>query len=85
MRLYQGSTVTINMAKEDEQIVKIEFESDGTAKYKTALLNSLTGAGITPTVAGNVYTIELPGPADSFTFSLTAQARLKNLKVTYTN
>ncbi|MBO5419774.1 MAG: chitobiase/beta-hexosaminidase C-terminal domain-containing protein [Bacteroidales bacterium] len=85
VRLYQGSTVTINMAKEDEQIVKIEFESDGTAKYKTALLNSLTGAGITPTVAGNVYTIELPGPADSFTFSLTAQARLKNLKVTYTN
>lgn len=84
VRLYQGSTATINMANEDEQIVKIKFESDGTSKYKTALENSLKGAGFIPTVEGNFYTIELPGPADSFTFSLTAQARLKNLEVTYT-
>lgn len=74
VRLYQGSTATINMANEDEQIVKIKFESDGTAKYKTALEDSLKEAGFIPTVEDNFYTIELPGPADSFTFSLTAQA-----------
>lgn len=84
VRLYQSSKATINMATEGEQIVKIKFESDGTSKYKTALEDSLKDAGFTPTVEGNFYTIELPGPADSFTFSLKAQARLKNLEVTYT-
>ena len=83
VRLYQGSSVTITMSGDDEKITKIEFESDGTLKYKTALENSLKGAGVTPSASGNFYTVELPGPAASFTFSLTAQARLKNIKVTY--
>ena len=83
VRLYQGSSVTITMSGDSEKITKIEFESDGTSKYKTALLNSLAGAGVTPSYSGNFYTVELPGPSASFTFSLTAQARLKNIKVTY--
>ncbi len=83
VRLYKGSSVTITMSGDSEKITKIEFESDGTSKYKTALENSLIGAGVTPSASDNFYTVELPGPSASFTFSLTAQARLKNITVTY--
>lgn len=80
VRLYQNSTVTIAATG---SITEIVIESDGTAKYKTALQNSLTGAGYTYTNSGNDYTVTLSSES-SVTFSLTAQARFKSVKVTYT-
>ena len=82
VRLYQGSNVKISATG---KITEVVIESDGTAKYKTALQNSLTGAGYTYKNSGNNYTITLTSPAESVEFSLTAQARFKSLKVTYQN
>lgn len=80
VRLYQGSTVTIAATG---SITEIVIVSDGTAKYKTALENSLTGAGYnTYTNSGNNYTVTVSGES-SVTFSLTAQARFKSVSVTY--
>ena len=82
VRLYQGSNVKISATG---KITEVVIESDGTAKYKTALQNSLNGAGYTYTNSGNNYTITLTSPAEAVEFSLTAQARFKSLKVTYQN
>lgn len=81
VRLYQGSSVTIAVA--EGNITEILIVSDGTAKYKTALQNSITGAGATYTNSGNNYTITLDGSSASFTMSMTAQARFKSITVTY--
>ena len=81
IRLYQGSTVTIT--HEYGNISQIVIESQGDSKYKTALQNSLTGAGYTYTNSGNNYTLTFNPAVESVNFSLTAQARFKTLKVTY--
>ena len=80
VRLYQGSKVTISATG---GITEIKITSDGTSKYKTALQDSLKGAGYTYTNSGNDYTITLDGASKSVSFSLTAQARFKSLTVTY--
>lgn len=79
VRLYQGSAVTIAATG---SITEIVIVSDGTSKYKTALQDSLTGAGYTYTNSGNNYTVTISGES-SVTFSLTAQARFKSVSVTY--
>ena len=82
VRLYASSNVTI--ACSAGNITKIVITSDGTAKYKTALENSITGAGATYTASGSVYTVTLDG-VSSFTMTLTAQARFKSIAVTYSD
>lgn len=80
VRLYQGSKVNITTTG---NITKVVIESDGTAKYKTALENSLKGAGYAYTNSGNNYTITCSPAEKSIEFSLTAQARFKKITVTY--
>ncbi|MBE6634180.1 MAG: hypothetical protein E7620_07575 [Ruminococcaceae bacterium] len=79
VRLYASSSVTIEAPG---TITKIVIVSDGTAKYKTALQNSLTGAGLTYTTSGNNYTVTGVNAA-SVTMKMTAQARFKSVQVTY--
>lgn len=81
VRLYQGSEVVIEAVG---KIAKIVIVSDGTAKYKTALENSLTGAGLSFSPNGNNYTVTVNNQ-ESVKFALTAQARLKSIEVTYTS
>ena len=81
VRLYQGSSVAIEI-ESGYKMTEILIVSDGTAKYKTALENSLTGVGYTYTSSGNNYTVTLE--ATKFKIDkLTAQARFKSLTVTY--
>lgn len=81
VRLYQGSSVAIEI-ESGYKMTKILIVSDGTAKYKTALENSLTGAGYTYTSSENNYTVTLE--ATKFKIDkLTGQARFKSLTVTY--
>lgn len=79
VRLYAKSTVTITASG---TITQIEIVSNGSSSYKTALQNSLTGAGLTYTNNGNTYTVANLN-AESVTFTLTAQARFMSLTVTY--
>ena len=81
VRLYQGSEVVIEAVG---KITKIVIVSDGTAKYKTALENSLTGAGLNFSSNENNYTVTVNNQ-ESVKFALTAQARLKSIEVTYTS
>ena len=78
VRLYAGSEVVIEAPG---TITSVTIVSDGTSKYKTALQNALTTAGITPTVSGNNYTFALT--SDTVTLKFTAQARFKSIAVTY--
>ena len=80
VRIYAGSTVTIEAPG---NITSIVITSNGTTKYKTALENSVTGAGATYTVSDNVYTITPATTSASFTMSMTAQARFVDLTVNY--
>ncbi len=83
VRLYQGSSIDITI-ESGYEMTKIVFVSDGTSKYKTALENSLKGAGYTYTNSGNNYTVELTPAVTNFKIAkLTAQARLKSLTVSY--
>lgn len=78
VRIYQGSGVVI----ECENMTKIVIVSDGTAKYKTALTNTLNKTGATYTTSGNNYTITFAEPVDSFSMpNFTAQARFKSITV----
>ena len=78
VRIYQGSGVVI----ECENMTKIVIVSDGTAKYKTALTNTLDKTGATYTTSGNNYTITFAEPVDSFSMpNFTAQARFKSITV----
>ncbi len=80
IRLYKNSEIII----EANQMTKIVIQSDGTAKYKTALTSSLDAAGISYTNSDNNYTIEFKAPTDSFTLKLTGgQVRFKTIDVTY--
>ena len=81
VRLYQGSSIDITI-ESGYEMTKIVFVSDGTAKYKTALENSLKGANYTYTNSGNNYTVELTSAVTNLKIAqLTAQARLKSLTV----
>ena len=82
VRLYQGSSIAIDI-ESGYEMTEIVFVSDGTAKYKTALQNSLTGAGYSYTNSGNDYTVTLTAATKFKIDKLTAQARFKSLTVTY--
>lgn len=83
VRLYQGSSIDITI-ESGYEMTKIVFVSDGTAKYKTALENSLKGANYTYTNSGNNYIVELTPAVTNFKIAkLTAQARLKSLTISY--
>lgn len=83
VRLYQGSSISIK--SESPMIMnKIVFLSNGTAKYKTALKESLEESGYEYTNSGNNYTVTLSPATASFEIEkLTAQARLVSLTVYY--
>ena len=83
VRLYQGSSISIK--SESPMIMnKIVFLSNGTAKYKTALEESLEESGYEYTNSGNNYTVTLSPATASFEIEkLTAQARLVSLTVYY--
>jgi len=79
IRIYASSTVTI----EHPGMTSIVITSDGTAKYKTGLENSLKNlSGATVTNSGNDYTITFDAPTDIVTFTAAAQIRFKTLTVT---
>ena len=78
VRLYAGSTVTISYPG----MTKLVITSNGTAKYKTALEDSLTKAEYTYTNSGNDYTIEFAEATNSVSFSCVAQARFASITVT---
>ena len=82
VRLYQGSSIAIDI-ESGYEMTEIVFVSDGTAKYKTALENSLTGAGYSYTSSGNDYTVTLTAATKFKIDKLTGQARFKSLTVTY--
>lgn len=82
VRLYQGSSVAIEI-ESGYEMTEILIVSDGTSKYKTALENSLTGAGYSYTNSGNDYTVTLTAATKFKIDKLTAQARFKSLTVTY--
>ena len=82
IRLYQGSSVTITATN----ISKILLKSDGTAKYWTAIKNSITEKSeytIEINDSDKTLTILFVENVDSFTFVCTAQVRLKYIDVTY--
>ena len=53
------------------------------AEYADALEASLKAAGYTVSRNGVILTVELGSPAESITFTATAQWRIKNIVVTY--
>ncbi len=76
-RFYQGSKITI----EAVGISKIVITTAG-SNYTTALMNSAKAvAGATVTNDGNTVTITFATPVDSFSFSCSAQIRMKTLTV----
>jgi hypothetical protein len=77
VRLYQGSKVTISGVG----ITKVVITTSE-SKYTTALVNSAkTIAGATVTSSGNVVTITFAEAVDSFSFSCSAQIRMKTIVV----
>ncbi|MBR7129961.1 MAG: Ig-like domain-containing protein [Tidjanibacter sp.] len=79
VRLYASSTVSISAG--GNTITQVVITSDGSTKYKTALEDSLEGAGYTYTNSGNDYTVTLE--ATEMAFSLKAQARFYEIEVTF--
>ena len=76
-RFYQGSKVTV----EGAGIKKVVITTSGSS-YTTALVNSAKNiSGATVTSSGNVVTITFANAVDSFSFSCTAQIRIKTLVV----
>ena len=78
LRLYANTSVTI--ACENMVSISIVINS---GKPAANLTDSLTAAGLTYTVEGNVCTITFAEPTNSVTFSLVAQARIDSVTVTY--
>ncbi len=77
VRLYKGSSVTIEAP---QNIAKIDFTCNSST-YATALANSISD---NVSVNGNVVTVTLGTPDDSYTVSaLSAQVRLNSLTVYY--
>ena len=72
VRFYAGTIVTIHFSG----ITSIEIVASG-ASYATALGNSISGS----VVDGTTVTYILPAVADSFAFTLTAQARVQSITV----
>lgn len=79
VRIYAKSTVTIEAPG---NITKIVIASNGTSKYKTALVGALDSAGATYTNSGNNYTIT-GIDATKFDLTFSAQARFASITVTY--
>ncbi len=81
VRLYQGSTITIECGKGN--ITKIVFATNA-SKYVTPMQNSLGSSLGTVAVSGNNVTLTLSTPAASINaIALTAQVRLNSITVTY--
>ena len=80
-RVYQGNKVTI-AALNGLKMTKIVVTTSGSS-YNTPLVNSVkTVSGATTSVNGTTVTITLANPAESISFSTTAQVRLKKIAVT---
>ena len=77
VRLYANSNFVI----EYPGMTKIEFVSDGTAKYIAALTGATFSAGTLSANGANI-TLTFSAPTDSVTVTVSAQARLKSLTVT---
>lgn len=76
-RFYQGSKITV----EGTGITKVVITTSE-SKYTTALVNSAkTISGATVTNSGNVVTITFASAVDSFSFSCSAQIRMKTIVV----
>ena len=82
VRLYQGSSIAIDI-ESGYEMTEILIVSNGTAKYKTALENSLTEAGYSYTNSGNNYTVTLTAATKFKIDKLTGQVRFVSLTVTY--
>ena len=82
IRIYKGSSVTINFNRKISQI-KIACNSlYNSQDYAQNLLNSIDPAVASVTIDGVEVTIKLKTPADSFTFTATAgQVRIQQLYV----
>lgn len=76
-RVYAGSKVTIS-TNDGAKITKIVITCTGSS-YAKEMQKSIGSAA---TVSGSTVTVTLSGDADSFTFSATAQIRLKKIAVT---
>ena len=78
-RFYKNSSLKIEFAG----MKKIVITSDGTAKYLTALTDTLNAAGIAFSASNNVITIELAEATDVFEIAdLTGgQCRIKEISI----
>ena len=70
-------------AKNGQKITKIVATSI-TATYATALVNSITGDGVTATADGTIVTIEFAESVEIFEFTASAQVRVASFAISYT-
>lgn len=80
-RVYQGNKVTI-AALNGLKMTKIVVTTTGSS-YNDPMVNSVKSvSGVTTSVSGTTVTITLANPAESISFSTTAQVRLNKIAVT---
>ena len=80
-RCYAKSQVVIS-SNNGELITKIVITATSSS-YATVFVNCATDAGYTASASGSTVTITLAEGVESVTFSITAQARLNAVEVTY--
>ncbi len=81
-RMYSGSQTTIT-AKGGKLISSIEITATASGNYATVLVTSFTNAGYTAVANGAVVTATFTTAVESVSISMSAQSRLKAVKVTF--